>query len=191
MLSSAPCYLLTCALRLCRFFLTKRDFLLEIGFCENSAFRQCLPELAYATDNEDGRVVSRSGYRFPPFLVLDRGVTLVDWLHVKRNPSAVLGMAIDVLELLEHLHSSGFVHRDLKPDNLIFILHTQQWRLLDFGITATAGANLGYKHSGTLMYTAAGVTFGAIQVQSARVSNALFTVERWTWNFRQKKRKTY
>jgi serine/threonine protein kinase len=73
-------------------------------------------------------------------MVLDRGVTLKDWLKVKRNPSLVLGMIVEVLELLEQLHSSGFVHRDLKPDNLLFVLHTQQWRLLDFGIAATAGA---------------------------------------------------
>jgi serine/threonine protein kinase len=123
----------------CRFFFNKRDYLVETSFYENKAFRQCLPELAHASDNKDGRVVSRSGYRFPPFMVLDRGVTLKDWLKVKRNPSAVLAMIGEVLELLQQLHGSGYVHRDLKPENLLFVFHTQQWRLLDFGIAATSG----------------------------------------------------
>jgi serine/threonine protein kinase len=132
--------ILSCALNVYRFFLDKRDYVLESSFYENKTFRACLPGLAHATDNADGSVVSRNGYRFPPFMVLDRGVTLKEWLKVKRNPSLVLGMVVEVLELLEHLHSSGIVHRDLKPDNVLFVLQTQEWRLLDFGIATTAGA---------------------------------------------------
>jgi serine/threonine protein kinase len=94
----------------------------------------------HTTDNADGRIVSRNGYRFPPFMALDRGFTLKEWLEVQRNPSKMLGMAVEVLELLALLHDSNYVHRDLKPENLLLVSHTDQWRLLDFGIATTSGA---------------------------------------------------
>jgi hypothetical protein len=122
-----------------RFYFNQRDFVLERGFYENETFRKCLPELVHFDDNAHGQVVSRNGYRFPPYLALDRGITLKGWLQVRRNPSTMLGMAVEVLELLMILHDSGYVHRDLKPENLLFVFHTQQWRLLDIGIATTAG----------------------------------------------------
>jgi serine/threonine protein kinase len=116
-----------------------RDFNLEAKFYQNETFKKCLPELIQASDNVDGPIVSRSGYRFPPFMALDRGITLSDWKKVKRGPSAVLAMVVEVLDLLVLLHTSGHVHRDLKPENLLMVFHTHQWKLLDFGIATTAG----------------------------------------------------
>jgi serine/threonine protein kinase len=84
-------------------------------------------------------VVSRSGYYFPPFIALDRGVTLKEWLKEDRPASAVLTMAEEVLRLLELLHASDHVHRDLKPDNLLHNMSNQKWCLLDFGIVARNG----------------------------------------------------
>jgi serine/threonine protein kinase len=126
---------------LCRFFFREHDFHRETGFYENGAFSECLPQLMCASDNASGSVVSCSGYRFPPFIALDRGVTLQNWLEVKRLASAVLAMAGEVLELLSTLHKHGFVHRDLKPENILFVFHSQQWRLLDFGIASPVGAD--------------------------------------------------
>ena len=111
-----------------------------MAFYEKSIFRACLPELLMATDNATRQHVSRSGYAFPPFMVLDRGITLAEWSKSERSHSAVLSMAAEVLRLLELLHRAGSVHRDIKPANLLLIMHTQHWRLLDFGIAAPAGA---------------------------------------------------
>jgi serine/threonine protein kinase len=72
-------------------------------------------------------------------MALDRGITLKDWLQEDRFASSVLAMAGEVLALLVVLHASGHVHRDLKPDNLLFIFHNQKWCLLDFGIVASTG----------------------------------------------------
>ena len=124
----------------CRFFLSVADFEKESACYLQDVFRACLPGLQQATLNADQAIVSRTGYPFPPFMVLDRGVTLSQWLEDSRSPSAVLTMASEVLELLAKLHASGTVHRDIKPANLIFVLHSLRWRLLDFGIVAPVGA---------------------------------------------------
>jgi len=38
----------------------------------------------------------------------------------------------DILNALEELHSLGYVHRDLKPQNILF--HAGRWKLSDFGL---------------------------------------------------------
>jgi serine/threonine protein kinase len=124
---------------LCRFFTSMQDFLLERSFYQNETFRHCLPEVVQASENGNGCLISRSGFRFPPFLALDRGVTLNAWMTSQRGPSSVLAMIAEVLELLVLLHSSSYVHRDLKPDNLLLVLHTQKWKLMDFGIATASG----------------------------------------------------
>jgi serine/threonine protein kinase len=126
----------------CRFFLHENDYELEVGFYKHVVFCKCLPDLLQTHDNADGSIVSRSGYRFPPFMVLDRGLTLSQWLELDRLPAAVLAMTADLLHMLALLHSCKLVHRDLKPDNLLFVVHSQQWRLLDFGVAAPVGALL-------------------------------------------------
>ena len=78
---------------LCRFFMRMEDYEFETRFYEQQLYRSCLPDIVQAYDNRDGAVVSRSGHPFPPFMILDRGITLQDWLKVERSMSAVLAMA--------------------------------------------------------------------------------------------------
>jgi serine/threonine protein kinase len=115
------------------------DFEVEMRLLRESHKLECLPEIYDATDNADGRIQSHSGFIFPPFIIMERGVTLQEWLRVPRAFMAVMHMFHDLASQLVVLHGAGYVHRDLKPDNIIWMLQTQVWKLLDFGIAASAG----------------------------------------------------
>ena len=42
---------------------------------------------------------------------------------------------------LEGLHEAGWVHRDLKPGNAIWLPSSNSWTLIDFGSAARTGAH--------------------------------------------------
>jgi serine/threonine protein kinase len=109
---------------------------------KNAGVLPTLPDLFYASDNADGAIRSRAGFPFPPFIIMERGITLAKWLQSPRDSLAILSMFKECAELLEKLHAAGQAHRDLKPDNILLMLQTQAWRLIDFGIAAPIGAPL-------------------------------------------------
>jgi hypothetical protein len=57
-------------------FVQEADFVAEVALYQDRVLRRALPPLCQATANRDRTVTSRSGYVFPPFIVLERGVTL-------------------------------------------------------------------------------------------------------------------
>jgi serine/threonine protein kinase len=89
---------------------------------------------------------------------MDRGVTLSRWLEVERPATAVIAMAYEVFSMLALLHESGSVHRDIKPANLLFVLLTQQWRLLDLGIVAPIGMAQPHCQQETVGHSCLGAT---------------------------------
>jgi eukaryotic-like serine/threonine-protein kinase len=50
----------------------------------------------------------------------------------RSNNSIPLTALSDILNALEELHRLGYVHRDLKPQNILF--HNNRWKLSDFGL---------------------------------------------------------
>ncbi|MBK5291854.1 MAG: protein kinase [Acidobacteriia bacterium] len=52
-----------------------------------------------------------------------------------------LDIALGIAKALEHIHSLGVVHRDIKPDNIHVDLQGKV-KLIDFGIAKTADSNL-------------------------------------------------
>jgi DNA-directed RNA polymerase specialized sigma24 family protein/predicted Ser/Thr protein kinase len=77
------------------------------------------------------------GRMFLALELLD-GESLADLLdHGPVEPHAALTVLAHVLSGLEHLHSHGVVHRDIKPDNIILVEHdgdTLFAKILDLGI---------------------------------------------------------
>lgn len=56
-----------------------------------------------------------------------------------------------ILECLVHLHSSGVVHRDVKPSNIIFCERDGRFKLIDLGAAADLRSGTNYEPSRTIM----------------------------------------
>ncbi len=68
----------------------------------------------------------------------------------KENGNKPEGLA-DILNSLEYLHDRGLVHRDLKPQNILF--HDGGWKLADFGLISV-------NHNLTTTFTSTNSTLG-------------------------------
>ena len=98
----------------CRIFHSRDEFEEEVALYRDPALASIMPDLLYANDNESGSVRSLSGYAFPPFFVLERGVTLLTWTEEVRNFFEVSTMVEALARLLDSLHEAGYVHRGIK-----------------------------------------------------------------------------
>lgn len=65
------------------------------------------------------------------------GERLLDWRKGARK-EAVLSVFRQLLEALAHMHERGFVHRDVKPENLV-VAPTVEVRLVDFDLSGPIG----------------------------------------------------
>ena len=95
--------------------------------------------------------------------------SLKKWLkaHNEKAPTieSALKMIDGILAGLEHLHSKGVIHRDLKPDNIL--LQAETPRIADFGIARLIKANSSSTSSaGTPSYMAPECFHGIRSVQS-------------------------
>lgn len=120
-------------------YLNRNEFEEEVALYRTPALASIMPDLLHASDNATGAVRSRSGYHFPPFLVLERGTTLKKWLDEDRNFFEVTAMVEALARLLSSLHAAGYVHRDVKPDNVVLLMQSTKWRMLDLGICTRIG----------------------------------------------------
>jgi serine/threonine-protein kinase len=68
------------------------------------------------------------------------------------SPSQALVMGLEAARALAHAHREGFVHRDVKPANLLFG-HDGRLRVADFGL-ARAIAEAGWTETGAVLGTA-------------------------------------
>ncbi len=69
-------------------------------------------------------------------MIYEEGETLEEYLKQKGfiNEEEILSIIIPVLEGLKHVHQYGFLHRDIKPDN-IYLRQDSLPMLIDFGST--------------------------------------------------------
>jgi eukaryotic-like serine/threonine-protein kinase len=91
-----------------------------------------------------------------PFLVTEHlsGGSLRAMLDAghRLSPSQALVVGLEAARALAHAHREGFVHRDVKPANLLFG-HDGRLRVADFGL-ARAIAEAGWTETGAVLGTA-------------------------------------
>lgn len=60
------------------------------------------------------------------------------WLRLSMHHVQVL---VNVARRLADLHDAGWVHRDLKPGNVLWLPRKQRWTLIDFALAAAVGSD--------------------------------------------------
>ena len=106
----------TCEPRAVQFYSNDTEgFERENALYRHPQIRETLPPVHGGSSNHDGATRSPSGFVFPPYLILERGVSLSEWLLQPRSSLSVLNMFFDVTKQLVRLHRAGHAHRDLKP----------------------------------------------------------------------------
>jgi hypothetical protein len=107
-----------------------------------------LKELAILVRLNHPNIVSFHGIEYQHggrYIVIDycQGGTLRQLLESKINLSLVqkLGLLLDTLQGLEHIHQNRIIHCDLKPENILLDVTAQGWtaKIADFGIARFLG----------------------------------------------------
>lgn len=106
-------------------------------------FRREARLLQFLTHPNVIRALAFSEERGAPWLVLERvpGHTLREAItaHGPYSPEEIVPILHGVAAALDHLHSRGLVHLDLRPENIV-LNASSEVKLVDFGVAQSAGA---------------------------------------------------
>lgn len=64
-----------------------------------------------------------------------------------------LNIMIDISKAIKIIHNRGFIHNDIKPENILLDMETKQIKLIDFGAIAEIGIDDCYILRGSVSYT--------------------------------------
>ncbi len=126
-------------------------FLAEAGFRER--FDRETRDLVTLQHPHIVRILARGEHEGLPFLVMQflEGGSLGDRMRKAKGPMPFDGVAPwvrDIGRALDFIHERGIVHRDIKPDNVLFDEYGHAY-LSDFGIAkAVGGADTGLTVTG-------------------------------------------
>jgi hypothetical protein len=79
-------------------------------------------------------------FALPPVIITEKGESLDEFI-ARSAPDffTALQVMVHIARKLEQLHAAGWVHRDLKPGNAIWLPSQNSWTLIDFGCAARTG----------------------------------------------------
>ena len=119
------------------------------GLNPNSSFWQEFQQEQQASEilrhRNIAKVIDRGLAGGYPFLVMEyfAGGTLRNWLtsHERLPGASVLSISTQIADAIDFAHSQGVLHRDLKPDNILFESDpTGRVAVSDFGIARLLGS---------------------------------------------------
>ena len=123
-----------------KFYLERARFEHEHALFVDSPLRSCMRLTVAIVDGNLGTSMSVDGVLLPPCVVMFAGLSLRDWASSRRRHFDELVVALaDIAEELAAVHAEGYVHRNVKPTNLV-LGGDGHWALTDFGVSALAGA---------------------------------------------------
>ena len=91
-------------------------------------------------DNDDRQLVDPAGHALPPCIVMERGESLDLWSE-RNAPDRAQAFTViyHIAQRMEEFHAAGYVHRDLKPGNVMWLPRANRWTVIDFGCAARQG----------------------------------------------------
>ena len=94
----------------------------------------------YDPEETPEALVDRFGRPLPPCIVMERGESLHDWSR-RAKPDVFQSVEVlaHVATRIRDMHAAGYVHRDVKPENIMFLQRENRWTVIDFGCAARTG----------------------------------------------------
>lgn len=80
---------------------------------------------------------------------LDHYIKDLQNMHTPASPQELWKYMIQMVSALDDVHSKGYAHRDIKPDNIMRYSSTGDLRLIDFGLACTTKCRSG---AGTVLW---------------------------------------
>eukprot|EP00892_Ulva_mutabilis_P004162 jgi/Ulvmu1/2117/UM127_0002.1 len=112
-----------------------------------------LPQVVAVCDGSAGGLHDPRGWPLPPCIVMEQGESLNDWSdRAQPDLFTCLGVLSNISERVADMHDAGYVHRDLKPGNVMWLPRENRWTVIDFGCVERAGREAPLKF--TLAYAA-------------------------------------
>eukprot|EP00892_Ulva_mutabilis_P008345 jgi/Ulvmu1/5883/UM026_0003.1 len=99
-----------------------------------------LPDVRGAYGNTAEGVCDPRGRPLPPCIVMQRGESLQDWLG-RCTPGwhSACTVLLAVSQCMADMHAAGFVHRGLKPSNIMWLPRANRWHVTGFGRSVATG----------------------------------------------------